>query len=39
MARAGTDPAGGFVVVSSRCSFGMVHRTAAAGIPRIAMPD
>ncbi|WP_247894437.1 formate dehydrogenase accessory sulfurtransferase FdhD [Azospirillum sp. B510] len=36
LARAGIDPAGGFVVVSSRCSFEMVHKTAAAGIPLIA---
>ncbi|WP_042695456.1 formate dehydrogenase accessory sulfurtransferase FdhD [Azospirillum sp. B506] len=36
LARAGTDPTAGFVVVSSRCSFEMVHKTAAAGIPLIA---
>ena len=30
------DPAAGFVVVSSRCSYEMVHKTAAAGIPLIA---
>ncbi|PWC91524.1 formate dehydrogenase [Azospirillum sp. TSH100] len=36
LARAGTDPTVGFVVVSSRCSFEMVHKTAAAGIPLIA---
>ena len=36
LARSGVDPAGGFVVVSSRCSFEMVHKTAAAGIPLIA---
>ncbi|WP_082109388.1 formate dehydrogenase accessory sulfurtransferase FdhD [Azospirillum thiophilum] len=36
LARAGIDPADGFVVVSSRCSFEMVHKTAAAGIPLIA---
>ena len=36
LARGGIDPAGGFVVVSSRCSFEMVHKTAAAGIPLIA---
>lgn len=36
LARTGVDPAGGFVVVSSRCSFEMVHKTAAAGIPLIA---
>ena len=33
---AGLDPAAGFVVVSSRCSYEMVHKTAAAGIPLIA---
>lgn len=33
---AGRDPATGFVVVSSRCSYEMVHKTAAAGIPLIA---
>ena len=36
LARTGVDPAAGFVVVSSRCSFEMVHKTAAAGIPLIA---
>nr|WP_255635779.1 formate dehydrogenase accessory sulfurtransferase FdhD [Azospirillum sp. 412522] len=36
LARARIDPTGGFVVVSSRCSFEMVHKTAAAGIPLIA---
>jgi FdhD protein len=30
------DPTSGFVVVSSRCSYEMVHKTAAAGIPLIA---
>jgi FdhD protein len=34
--RNGIDPASGFVAVSSRCSFEMVHKTAAAGIPLIA---
>lgn len=33
---AGIDPSTGFVVVSSRCSYEMVHKTAAAGIPLIA---
>ena len=33
---AGLDPASGFVVVSSRCSYEMVHKTAAAGIPLVA---
>jgi len=36
LARDRIDPTGGFVVVSSRCSFEMVHKTAAAGIPLIA---
>jgi FdhD protein len=34
--RQGIDPSAGFVAVSSRCSFEMVHKTAAAGIPLIA---
>jgi len=32
----GIDPASGFVMVSSRCSYEMVHKTAAAGIGLIA---
>ncbi|MGQ9369274.1 formate dehydrogenase accessory sulfurtransferase FdhD [Azospirillum sp. ST 5-10] len=36
LARAGIDPAAGFVVLSSRCSFELVHKTAAAGIPLVA---
>ncbi|NVO17793.1 MAG: formate dehydrogenase accessory sulfurtransferase FdhD [Rhodoplanes sp.] len=32
----GIDPAEGFVMVSSRCSYEMVHKTAAAGIGLIA---
>ena len=36
LARARIDPASGFVVVSSRCSYEMVHKTAAVGIPLIA---
>jgi FdhD protein len=36
LAAAGVDPASGFVVVSSRCSYEMVHKTAAAGLPLIA---
>jgi FdhD protein len=31
--RAGLDPAQAFVVVTSRCSYEMVEKTAAAGIP------
>lgn len=36
MATAGLDGGAGFVVVSSRCSYEMVHKTAAAGVPLIA---
>jgi FdhD protein len=36
LAAAGIDPTRGFVVVSSRCSYEMVHKTAAAGIPLVA---
>ena len=36
LARAGLDPAQGFVVVSSRCAYELVHKTAAAGIGLIA---
>lgn len=36
LARAAIDPSDGFVVMSSRCSFELVHKTAAAGIPLIA---
>ena len=35
MAGAEIDGGTGFVVVSSRCSYEMVHKTAAAGIPAI----
>ncbi len=35
LSRDGTNPGRGFVVVSSRCSYEMVHKTAAAGIPVI----
>jgi FdhD protein len=34
--RAGKDPADGFVVMSSRCSFELVQKAAAAGIPCLA---
>lgn len=34
--RAGRDPAGGFVVVTSRCSMEMVQKTALFGAPLIA---
>lgn len=33
MAREGVDPAAGFVVVTSRCSFEMVEKTARMGCP------
>lgn len=36
LARHHIDPARGFVAVSSRCSYEMVHKTAAVGIPMIA---
>jgi FdhD protein len=36
IARAGIDAGAGFVVVSSRCSYEMVHKTAALGAPLIA---
>lgn len=35
LTKAAIDPATGFVVVSSRCSYEMVHKTAAAGAPAI----
>jgi FdhD protein len=36
LARAGFDPAGGFVAVTSRASYEMVHKTASAGIGLLA---
>jgi FdhD protein len=36
LAAAGVDPASGFVLVTSRCSYEMVHKTASAGIALIA---
>lgn len=36
LARRGVDCGQGFVVVSSRCSYEMVHKAAARGIPLIA---
>lgn len=36
LARHRIDPSAGFVAVSSRCSYEMIHKTAAAGIPLIA---
>ncbi len=33
---AGLDPAAGFVLMSSRCSYEIVHKTAAAGIGLVA---
>lgn len=34
--RAGTDASAGFVAVTSRASYEMVHKTAAAGIPLLS---
>lgn len=34
--RAGLDPAEGFVVMSSRCSFELVQKAALAGVPYLA---
>ncbi|PWC61899.1 formate dehydrogenase [Azospirillum sp. TSH7] len=36
IAGSGADPAGGFVVMTSRCSFELVQKTAAVGIPLLA---
>lgn len=36
LARRGIDPAGGFLSVTSRCSFEIVHKAATAGIAVIA---
>lgn len=36
LARAGTDPKSGFVLVSSRCSFELVQKCAMAGIGALA---
>jgi FdhD protein len=36
MAKAGADPAGGFVAVTSRASYEMVHKTASAGVGLLA---
>jgi FdhD protein len=36
VAAAGTDPASGFVVMTSRCSFELVQKSAAVGIPLLA---
>ncbi|MDY0242064.1 MAG: formate dehydrogenase accessory sulfurtransferase FdhD [Rhodospirillaceae bacterium] len=36
LVREGIDPGSGFAVMSSRCSFELVHKAAAAGIPLIA---
>lgn len=35
LARAGTDPASGFVLVSARCSYELVEKTARAGCPML----
>jgi len=34
--RAGLDPAAAFIVVTSRCSYEMVEKTAAAGVAVLA---
>ncbi|MFD1626143.1 formate dehydrogenase accessory sulfurtransferase FdhD [Azospirillum griseum] len=34
--RDGTDPAGGFVALTSRCSFELVQKAAAVGVPLLA---
>lgn len=36
LARAGTDPGAGFLVVTSRASYELVQKAAAAGIPLLA---
>jgi FdhD protein len=36
LARSGTDPGGGFLVVTSRASFELVQKAAAAGVPLLA---
>jgi FdhD protein len=36
MARAGADPAAGFIAVTSRASYEMVHKTASAGVGLLA---
>mgnify|MGYP001018336471 CR=1 FL=1 len=36
LARAGIDPAAGFVVMSSRCSFELVQKAATLGVPLLA---
>ena len=36
IAGSGADPASGFVVMTSRCSFELVQKTAAVGIPLLA---
>lgn len=35
IARAGLDPAGGFALLSSRCSYELVHKAIAARIPAL----
>lgn len=36
LVRGGTDPAGGFVALTSRCSFELVQKAAAVGVPLLA---
>jgi FdhD protein len=35
LARTGTDPAGGFVLLSARCSYELVEKTVRAGFPML----
>ncbi|MBO9697277.1 MAG: formate dehydrogenase accessory sulfurtransferase FdhD [Sphingopyxis sp.] len=35
MARAGTDPASGFILLSARCSYELVEKTVRAGCPML----
>lgn len=35
LARAGTDPAGGFILLSARCSYELVEKTVRAGCPML----
>ena len=35
LARAGTDPASGFILLSARCSYELVEKTVRAGCPML----
>src|SRR3546814_6272973 len=35
LARTGVDPAGGFILLSARCSYELVEKTARAGCPML----